>query len=96
MQNDSHLRHWSLSRRVFLGGTTTVLAGGALRFTPVGGLAVSTLGTVRTPVISFTLDRPYLDHSGTGAPYHGPPGALAGQPLAEASEDDLARRFPYF
>ncbi len=78
------------SRRVFLGGATTVLA------SPAAGLALPTLGAIRAPVLSFRMDRPYLDHSGMGAPYLAPPGARGGQALAEASEEELARRFPFF
>ena len=90
MTNEADFRHWSLSRRVFLGGATTVLAA------PAAGFAVPALGAIRAPVITFAMDRPHLDWSGEGAPYRPPLGVRAGQPLAEASEDELARRFPFF
>lgn len=44
-----------------------------------------------TPVLSFHLDRPYLDFSGEGIPYVPPTGARGAEPLEQLSETDLFR-----
>jgi len=36
-----------------------------------------------TPVVSFFMDQPYLDLTGTGKPYIPPRGMRSGQPLAD-------------
>jgi hypothetical protein len=41
------------------------------------------------PVVSFFMDRPYLDHSGTAVPYHAPQGARSAQPVAHLSEAEF-------
>jgi hypothetical protein len=38
------------------------------------------------PVVSFFMDQPYMDYSGTALPYHAPLGARSAQPVAHLSE----------
>lgn len=45
----------------------------------------------RKPVVSFHMDRPYLDPTGTAMPYHPPPGARSGAPVARFSEEAFRR-----
>lgn len=47
------------------------------------------------PVVSFFLDQPYLDTSGSGMPYQPPQGMLAGQPLAALSEFEFRNINPH-
>jgi hypothetical protein len=48
-----------------------------------------------TPVVSFFLDQPYLDMSGSGMPYRPPQGMRAGQPLAALNELEFRNLRPY-
>lgn len=48
-----------------------------------------------TPVVSFYMDRPYLDWTGTAEPYISPAGSRSGQPLAEVGDEAFFSRFPY-
>jgi hypothetical protein len=50
---------------------------------------------LRAPVVSFYMDRPYLDWSGAAEPYIAPAGARSGQPLAEVTDEVFFSRFPY-
>jgi hypothetical protein len=45
----------------------------------------------RKPVVSFHMDRPYIDRSGTAMPYHPPPGVCSGEPAASLSEEAFRR-----
>jgi hypothetical protein len=64
----------------------------------LGGAAlVASAGTLLTqaaqpgghcsPVLSFHMDQPYLDVTGTAVPYYPPPGVRSGDSAAELSED---------
>lgn len=57
--------------------------------------AVRTGAAARAPVVTFYMDRPYLDPTGTGEAYLPPAGARSGQPLAELSDAEFLRRHPY-
>lgn len=48
-------------------------------------------GRAITPVVSFHLDRPYLDFTGKAIPYLPPAGARGAEGLAGLSEADLFR-----
>ncbi|MGB6451470.1 MAG: hypothetical protein WBE92_12025, partial [Steroidobacteraceae bacterium] len=50
---------------------------------------------LRASVVSFYMDRPYLDWTGTAEPYIAPAGARSGQPLAEVTDEVFFSRFPY-
>jgi hypothetical protein len=45
----------------------------------------------RVPVVSFHMDRPYLDPTGTAMPYRPPGGARSGAPVARFSEETFRR-----
>ncbi|MGC2417005.1 MAG: twin-arginine translocation signal domain-containing protein [Candidatus Acidiferrales bacterium] len=45
----------------------------------------------RKPVVSFHMDRPYLDPTGTAMPYRPPGGARSGAPVARLSEETFRR-----
>jgi len=45
----------------------------------------------RRAVISFHLDHPYLDWSGTAVPYYPPPGACSAEAVAQLPEEMLRR-----
>ncbi len=49
----------------------------------------------RTPVVTFYMDRPYLDWTGTAEPYIPPAGARSGQPLADLSDEAFFSCHPY-
>ncbi len=49
----------------------------------------------RPPVVSFHIDRPYLDLSGTAEPYIPPAGTRSGQPAATLSDTEFRRRYAY-
>ena len=49
----------------------------------------------RAPVVSFHVDRPYIDTTGTATPYLPPAGTRSGQPIAELSDEEYLRRHPY-
>jgi len=42
-------------------------------------------------VVSFHLDQPYLDWSGTAVPYYPPPGARSAEVAAHLTEEMLRR-----
>jgi hypothetical protein len=42
------------------------------------------------PVVSFHMDQPYVDHSGTAEPYVPPPGARSAEPVALLDEEAIA------
>jgi hypothetical protein len=46
-------------------------------------------GSHPTPIISFHLDQPYLDATGTGVPYEPPAGARGADALGALSEAEL-------
>ena len=48
-----------------------------------------------TPVVSFFLDQPYLDMSGLEQPYRPATALLAGQPLAELTEQQFRSIVPH-
>ncbi len=86
------------SRRAFLEGVAAVAATGAMVVRPAlerGTVVTGSRPAVRTPVVTFHLDRPYLDLTGTSAPYVPPAGTRSGQPLAALSDEVFFSRFPY-
>lgn len=44
---------------------------------------------LRPAVVSFYMDRPYLDPTGTGKPYFMPRGMRSAEPLAHLSEEEF-------
>ena len=84
----------SLTRRAFLRALTAI---GAVAIVPgetlLAGMART--GGRRGPIVSFHIDQPYLDWSGTAVPYHPPPGARSGQAASLLSEEAFRRSFVY-
>jgi hypothetical protein len=75
-----------LTRRSFLGAITL---GGAALVVPAGALLAQTerAGRRGSPVVSFHMDQPYLDLTGTAIPYYPPPGVRSGDSAAQLSEE---------
>jgi hypothetical protein len=78
---------WQLNRRDFI---ARVAAAGSLATTMVARAAAKPPGHA-APVVSFHLDRPYLDPSGKALPYLPPLGARGAEALARLGEADLFR-----
>ena len=86
-----------LSRRQFLEGATAIAAVGAA-VSALSGISRAAAGApvapvraavTRAPVVSFYMDRPYLDPTGMAQPYVPPAGARSGQPLAELRDEEF-------
>ena len=83
-----------LTRRAF--ARMFAAAGGALAMAPYKIVLAEAMPMCgRRTVVSFHMDRLYLDSSGTAIPYHPPLGARSGQAAADLSEEDFRRRFVY-
>lgn len=52
-------------------------------------------GGGRHAVVSFHMEQPYLDRTGTALPYHPPCGARSGQDASYLSEEAFRRSFVY-
>ncbi len=78
----------TLTRRTFMGA---IALGGAALAVPAGALLAQAerAGGRSSPVVSFHMDQPYLDMTGTAIPYHPPPGARSGESAARLSEDEF-------
>lgn len=76
----------TLTRRSFLG---VIAMGGAVLVAPPCELLpqVGRTGGHRTQVVSFHMDQPYLDMTGTAIPYYPPPGLRSADVVASLSED---------
>jgi hypothetical protein len=83
---------FDVSRRDFLVKLT--IAGGALQAWPaVNWIATADASVVPAgamAVVSFHMDQPYLDSTGTAAPYLPPAGSRSAEPLC-ACDDELLR-----
>jgi hypothetical protein len=86
MNEDSYRVAASLTRRTFL---RVIGATGAALVVPVGMLLSQGARTGRHsgPIVSFHMDQPYLDTSGTALPYDPPRGMRSGAPVAHLSEE---------
>jgi hypothetical protein len=75
-----------LTRRTFLGA---IALGGAALVVPTGALLAQAerAGGHGNPVVSFHMDQPYLDLTGTAIPYYPPPGVRSGDAAARLSEE---------
>lgn len=93
-----------LTRREFVARCAAVTACGvALRSVP--GFTIATMtaqptsatpASYRSPVVSYHVDRPYLDNTGLAPPYLPPAGTRSAQPFADLSPEELMRRHAYF
>jgi len=95
----------SITRREFLIGVPAVALapldpgipqspGGweAASVAPAPGVPRAT-AAMAPPVVSFHLDQPYLDLTGTQKPYVPPAGLRSGASLAALSEEEVLSRF---
>jgi len=84
-----------LTRRDFVAQLAVAGAAiGALTLTPgAAALAEAPASSRqnRKPVVSFHMDRPYIDPTGTAMPYLPPGGARSGAPAARFSEEAFRR-----
>lgn len=66
-----------------------IALGGAALVAPVGALLpqAQRAGGHGSPVVSFHMDQPYLDMTGTAIPYYPPPGMRSGESAARLSEE---------
>jgi hypothetical protein len=55
--------------------------------------SASASDALRSPVVSFHLDQPYLDLTGLEKPYIPPAGMRSGAPLAALREEEILSRF---
>ena len=76
----------TLTRRTFLGA---IAVGGAALAVPAGALLAQAerAGGHGSPVVSFHMDQPYLDRTGTAVPYYPPAGVRSGDSAARLSEE---------
>ncbi len=86
-------RSAALARRDFMGALLGAAA--ALRMVRLVPLAAAFPGVSSRPVVSFHLDRPYLDRSGTALPYYPPPGARSAQIFSNLDEESVRRKHCY-
>jgi len=83
---------WLVSRRFFLTRAASVVAlFGFARQVVAHPAAVEAnpIAQHPEPVVSFHMDQPYLDMTGTAVPYLPPAGTRSGQPIAELSVEDF-------
>jgi hypothetical protein len=77
-----------MTRREFIGIVMVAGAAAAIAVVP----EICAAGPVRRrDVVSFHMDRPYIDHTGTAMPYLAPVGARAGEAAAQLSEEAFRR-----
>ena len=76
----------TLTRRTFLGA---IALGGAALAVPAGTLLAQAerAGGRGSPIVSFHMDQPYLDMTGTAIPYYPPAGVRSGDAAARLSEE---------
>jgi hypothetical protein len=76
----------TLTRRTFM---SAIALGGAALVVPAAALLAQTerAGGRGCPVVSFHMDQPYLDMTGTAVPYYPPPGVRSGDATARLSEE---------
>jgi hypothetical protein len=79
-----------MTRRGLLGRLAAAVS--ALAVIPLRPLSFGTASPPEgRPVVSFHLDRPYLDWSGMAIPYHPPLGARSAEVAAHLTEEMLRR-----
>jgi hypothetical protein len=93
----------NLTRRRFIGQVSALASAGAAlcalpRLAPAApahAAATPAPPVPATPVVSFYMDRPYLDLSGTAQPYIPPAGTRSGQALAQLGQTESLSHYPY-
>jgi hypothetical protein len=82
-----------LTRRAF--ARTVAAAAAAIAFAPHEIVLLTAVSSHNEAVVSFHMDQPYLDRSGTAVPYHPPAGARSAQFVAQLSEEEFRRSYIY-
>lgn len=92
-----------LTRRVFV--TYAAATGGALvavqMTMPLAAAPLNSCDSERPlkrtcePILSFHLDQPYVDHSGTAEPWQPVRGLRSGDPVAQLSDEELRSLVAY-
>ncbi len=91
------IKSWAVSRRTFVAGAAAVAGAWSSLLLPgtARSAVLAPAPARRAPVVTFYMDRPYLDWTGTAEPYISPAGSRSGQPLAEVGDEAFFSRFPY-
>ena len=76
----------TLTRRTFMG---VIALGGTALVVPASAFLrqAERADGGGSPVVSFHMDQPYLDMTGTAIPYYPPPGMRSGDAVAQLSEE---------
>ena len=82
-----------LTRRGFIG--VVAVAGVALAAAPYTAMLAEATAMRPHAIVSFHMDRPYIDRSGMAMPYYPPLGARSGQFAARLSEEEFRRSCIY-
>jgi len=82
-----------LTRRNFIAQTAG--AGAALGVASAFPFAALAGAPSPRPVVSFHMDRPYIDATGTAVPYIPPDGLRSGEPAARLSEEQFRQMCLY-
>jgi len=88
----------SLTRRDFmekLAFVCAALGAGAISGGPFSFEPRAASCERRAAVVSFHMDQPYLDTTGTAMPYHPPRGARSAAPVAHLTEEAFRRKHCY-
>ena len=84
----------AMTRRGLLGRLAALVS--ALAMLPLRPLGFRAVPPPESrAIVSFHLDRPYLDWSGTAFPYHPPLGARSAEVAANLTEEMLRRTLIY-
>jgi hypothetical protein len=88
-------RNFVASAAALIGAATAVLVTEGPSVAAERASAPTQQPASRTPVVSFHMDRPYLDSTGTAEPYRPPAGLRSGQAMEELSEAEFLSRHAY-
>ncbi len=88
-ENSCSVATFGMTRRRLLALLATATS--ALTVLGLEGLPTASRKQGRRAVVSFHLDQPYLDWSGTAVPYYPPPGARSAEVAAHLTEEMLRR-----
>jgi len=83
-----------LTRRAFIAGAVSAAAL-AIAPLPLPSEVSAVAAEPRRAVVTFYMDRLYLDRTGRSQPYRPPAGMRAGAPVEHLSEEEFRRHFVY-
>jgi len=87
--------HTRFTRRAFV---VAAVSGAVIAFAPVPlwwEAPAATGNEPRDAVVTFYMDRLYLDRTGTAQPYRAPRGARSAAPVAHLNEEEFRRCYVY-